>query len=447
MKSKGSCLPSAATDRDARMHDAARATVERCRENRARLAVAESCTGGLIAAAVTSIAGASDVLDRGFVTYSNESKTELLGVNAADIVTHGAVSHATAHQMATGALNRSNAEIAVATTGIAGPGGGSPDKPVGTVYVAGAARGHPVRVEAHLFDGGRDEIRIATVQRALDLVGELAVGKPPPKSISKVIGIDFSAARDGGRACWIAAATQDRSRLTIAKLIPAADLPGSGAGPETFLPALRAFIADCGDAVIGLDFPFGLPRPLVGGAAWRVFLDTFLDNFPNPNALRSYCRDHDGGQELKRRCDREAETPFSPYNLRMYRQTWWGIGHVLAPLVGSGSVRAGPMQPPAAALPTLIEACPASVLKRLGVYQSYKGKAASHRGARVAIMRRLEHERVEIAPDLATTAIDDAGGDALDAILAAVAAWPPAADPKQLEPRQEKDTLEARVYF
>lgn len=135
-------------------------------ENRAagrRIATAESCTGGLVAAALTEVAGASDVFDRSFVTYSNEAKMEMLGVSDDILATMGAVSEATAWAMAAGALKRSNADVAIAISGIAGPGGGSDKKPVGTVVFARALKDEskgPVLADTHHFgDLGRTEIR------------------------------------------------------------------------------------------------------------------------------------------------------------------------------------------------------------------------------------------------------------------------------------------------
>jgi nicotinamide-nucleotide amidase len=139
------------------------------------IATAESCTGGLIAATLTEIAGSSDVVDRGFVTYSNEAKTDLIDVPAALIAQHGAVSAEVARAMALGALARSRATISVAVTGIAGPGGGSAEKPVGLVYIGLARKGEaePL-VERHVFDGRRHEVRLQTVVRAIDLLIEAA---------------------------------------------------------------------------------------------------------------------------------------------------------------------------------------------------------------------------------------------------------------------------------
>lgn len=147
--------------------------LQACRAKDLKLATAESCTGGLIAAALTEIAGSSDVFERGFVTYSNAAKSASLGVPAEMIAGRGAVSEAVARAMAEGALRKSLADIAIACTGIAGPGGGSADKPVGLVHIA-VARGDDVtfHIEKRYGDIGRTEVRQATVRDALSLALE-----------------------------------------------------------------------------------------------------------------------------------------------------------------------------------------------------------------------------------------------------------------------------------
>ena len=134
------------------------------------LATAESCTGGLIAAACTDLAGSSDWFERGFVTYSNAAKQELLGVDEALIRAHGAVSRPVVLAMAAGALARSRAQLAVAVTGIAGPAGGSPDKPVGTVWIATASQDGAAQACCFRFDGDRRAVREATVREAFTLL-------------------------------------------------------------------------------------------------------------------------------------------------------------------------------------------------------------------------------------------------------------------------------------
>jgi nicotinamide-nucleotide amidase len=141
-----------------------------CRTRGWHLATAESCTGGLVAAALTAIAGSSDVVERGFVTYSNEAKIELLGVPAETIAAHGAVSAQTAAAMARGAVARTPADLAVSIIGIAGPAGGTPQKPVGLVYLGAARRDGACRVERRVFPGDRTAIRDAALVLALEML-------------------------------------------------------------------------------------------------------------------------------------------------------------------------------------------------------------------------------------------------------------------------------------
>ncbi|WP_192254175.1 CinA family protein [Mesorhizobium caraganae] len=156
--------------------DLANALLQACQQRGIMLATAESCTGGMIIAALTDIAGSSAVVDRGLITYSNEAKMEMLGVSAATLQAHGAVSRETVLEMTAGALARSRAGLALAVTGIAGPGGGSPEKPVGLVWFGVALRGGPVAAELNMFaDNGRDFIRRETVRHALE-IGLRALG-------------------------------------------------------------------------------------------------------------------------------------------------------------------------------------------------------------------------------------------------------------------------------
>ncbi len=137
------------------------------------MATAESCTGGLIAAAITDRAGSSDIFDRGLITYSYEAKTDMLGVPPEMLVSHGAVSQQVAEAMVRGALARSKAHIAVAVTGIAGPGGATPTKPVGSVYIAVMKRGAEPQTMLHNFQGDRTAVRAQTVDTALHALHKL----------------------------------------------------------------------------------------------------------------------------------------------------------------------------------------------------------------------------------------------------------------------------------
>ena len=153
----------------------ARALLDLCRAKKLMIATAESCTGGLVAATLTEIPGSSDVVERGFVTYSNAAKETMLGVPSSVLEQFGAVSRETAEAMAQGALAHSPAELAVAITGIAGPGGGMPGKPVGLVHFAAAARsGRLLHQECRFGDIGRTQVRLVSVRQALSMLHELA---------------------------------------------------------------------------------------------------------------------------------------------------------------------------------------------------------------------------------------------------------------------------------
>jgi nicotinamide-nucleotide amidase len=158
----------------------ARALLDLCRARKLTIAAAESCTGGLLAATLTEIPGSSDVFDRGFVTYSNAAKTAMLDVPADLIATFGAVSRETAQAMASGALARSGVDLAVAITGIAGPGGAMPGKPVGLVHLAAASRDGGRSHQARQFgDLGRAVVRQESVRAALAMLHELAEQETP----------------------------------------------------------------------------------------------------------------------------------------------------------------------------------------------------------------------------------------------------------------------------
>ncbi len=162
-----------ATER--RIDIAAKRVLILCREHKLTVATAESCTGGLVIAALTDIAGSSDVVDRGFITYSNAAKQRMLGVTSLTLERNGAVSRETAEEMAQGALANSDAQLSVAITGIAGPGGATPGKPVGLVHFAAAARdGRLIHREKRFGKIGRRRVRLKSVIEALAMLEQLA---------------------------------------------------------------------------------------------------------------------------------------------------------------------------------------------------------------------------------------------------------------------------------
>jgi nicotinamide-nucleotide amidase len=164
---------------DPQIETAARALLDVCRARKLTIATAESCTGGLVAGALTDIAGSSDIVDRGFVTYSDAAKQAMLGVPQATLSRYGAVSRETAEAMAKGVLAHAPVDLAVAITGIAGPGGGSADKPVGLVHFGAAQRGGRLLLNERRYgDLGRAEVRRRSVLEALAMLSELAAGEP-----------------------------------------------------------------------------------------------------------------------------------------------------------------------------------------------------------------------------------------------------------------------------
>jgi nicotinamide-nucleotide amidase len=165
--------------------DAAKRLLDICKRKNLTVATAESCTAGLVAGTLTEIPGVSSILDRGFITYSNQAKQDMIGVSAATLDAHGAVSRQTAEEMARGALAHAPVDLAVSVTGIAGPDGGSAEKPVGLVHFGAAARsGKLVHAEKRFGNLGRSEIRKLSVLQAFRMLHDLAENEParPPRS-------------------------------------------------------------------------------------------------------------------------------------------------------------------------------------------------------------------------------------------------------------------------
>jgi hypothetical protein len=241
--------------------------------------------------------------------------------------------------------------------------------------------------------------------------------------MQRFIGIDFSGSVNAGRKIWMASGRAGNNVLLIETCWRGEALPGSSRDRAECLAALRAFIRSAGEALIGLDFPLGLPCELMKGQTWLQFIHTFVDRFSMPQQFRQACLRAAQGRELKRRTDVEARTPFSPYNLRLYRQTYYGLRDVIAPLVREWSVRVLPMQRRRSDLPSLIEICPASTLKQLNWYRPYKGRSIQQRASRLMILRSLQREGVQLAGQLKPIVLADTEGDALDSIIAAWAAY------------------------
>ncbi|WP_119458673.1 DUF429 domain-containing protein [Rhodospirillaceae bacterium SYSU D60014] len=265
----------------------------------------------------------------------------------------------------------------------------------------------------------------------------------------EIFGVDFSGAEAAGRAIWVAAGRFEYDSLYIESCRPGAELPGSGVGRAVCLAALARFIAQQKNAAFGLDFPFSLAAPFIGGMRWEDYVRNFAMRYPTADAFRQACRGVAGGRELKRATDRVSRVPFAAYNLRLYRQTYYGIRDLLAPLVQEESACILPMQAPIEGKPWLFEICPASTLKAMRFYPSYKGRDPLLREARQRILDELvaRGALMPLAAKLEERVLDDPGGDALDSVIAAVATGQAAALSAESHRPSQLERVEGRVYF
>ncbi len=263
--------------------------------------------------------------------------------------------------------------------------------------------------------------------------------------MTRLLGIDFSGAQDAGRKIWVASAHRTDGAVTIEDCRPAVDLPGGSRQPEAAIAALARLIVAEPDTIAGCDFPFGLPLPLVHEESWRDFALGFRRRFVDPQHFHDLCHAETNGIELKRRTDQEDRTPFNSFNLRLFRQTWWGIGHLLAPLVAGDAARVWPQMEPAPGKPLIVEVCAACTLIKLDVYPSYKGPTKAHRAARRRILDYLIAHAFLSPPKrrLLSLLLDNQGGDALDAVIGAITVNRCHFD----HPRDRVDRLEGRVYY
>jgi len=238
-----------------------------------------------------------------------------------------------------------------------------------------------------------------------------------------IYGIDFSGAKDAGKKIWIAGGSVEGNILHIETCLRATELPGAGSDRERCLKALRGFIANETDSSFGFDFPFGLPLAMNKEERWYDFVIKFPERYESAGDFREKCRKAAPGKELKRITDIESRAPFSPYNLRVYRQTYYGIRDILNPLVHEKHVRVLPMQQPQQGKAQIIEICPASTLKKMNIYRPYKGSML--REQRMLILKALENTSSFSISDRSITELilDDIYGDALDSVIAAYATF------------------------
>jgi hypothetical protein len=242
--------------------------------------------------------------------------------------------------------------------------------------------------------------------------------------IRYVHGVDFSGAEDAGKSIWIATGVIKGKTLEIEEIRPGKDLPHSGKGREQCLSGLVDFISKEREGIFGLDFPFGLPAPLVKEDSWESFVLSFANRFGDPEGFKERCSSAANNKELRRTTDKEQHTPFSPYNLRLYRQTFYGIHDLINPIIRDHLAYFPPMQTPSPDKAWVIEICPAATLKKERLYFRYKGKDRMHYYNRLLILKRLKKAGLGITQlDLRSKILKDSKGDALDSLIAAFAAF------------------------
>ena len=269
-------------------------------------------------------------------------------------------------------------------------------------------------------------------------------------SPSLVYGVDFSGARKAGAKIWIASATIVRGALEIEDCRQANDLPDSATERDQCLCALRDFISTQKVCAFGFDFPFGLPRKVIKADNWEEFVLSFSNHYPDPEKFREICWVAAGNCEQRRDTDKKSQTPFSPYNHRLYRQTYYGIRDVLAPLVRHQSACVLPMQRSSSGRPWLFEVCPASTLKSINLYLlPYKRADKESMLNRSRIIDGLVEKGAILigSSALRLKIIDDRNGDALDSVIAAFATFRALGNPACfVVPKTSTYALEGYIY-
>lgn len=270
-----------------------------------------------------------------------------------------------------------------------------------------------------------------------------------PEPPEKVHGIDFSGGRSAGNKSWIASGKLEEGSLKIDECRTGSSLPGSSTQRDPFLDALKDWIREQESCAIGLDFPFGVPADLVEEESWTEFVANFPKRHQDADTFRMACQRAAPGEELKRATDEAKDTPFSPYNLRMYKQTFHGIADLLAPLVREQEVCVLPMMDPEPDKPWLLEVCPSSTLQAQGYRASYKGSTQEHRAARTRILKSLQGSgSLTIrAQGVLSNVLRDGGGDAMDSVISAFAATRTVIEPERLGPDElDGPEVEGFVY-
>lgn len=269
-------------------------------------------------------------------------------------------------------------------------------------------------------------------------------------AIHSIYGVDFSGAAAAGNRIWITACQIKNGRLHVQECLPAAKFLKCSSERKQCLQVFREFVARQQGTAFGMDFPFSLPAEMIEENTWLQFVVNFKSRYPDVEDFRQKCREYSAAPELKRLTDIESQAPFSPYNLWVYKQTYYGIADLLAPLITSEKAVVLPMQNPAGNKPLILEICPASILKRLGLYSPYKGRQAREQQHRQKILDFvLNSDAITLAKEsLRERILQNTGGDALDSFITACRLFELLKTPTEIFPQDEsKYRVEGLVYF
>ena len=266
--------------------------------------------------------------------------------------------------------------------------------------------------------------------------------------MNRFCGIDFSGARLPGKHIWICVLETSDKGFCLKAISSLSQIFPHHVQREECYAKLVEWLLKTHPQAVGFDFPFGLPASLVKEDHLVDFIHHFPANFPTEHDFYHYCLESTHHQQQKRLTDQQARAPFSPYNLRVYRQTYWGIRAMLHPLLGSGKVKLLPHQKITAGHIHLMEVCPASFLKKHGLYKPYKGTTSQHRQVREAILQFCQEKFALqwLKDDHRDVLVQNENGDALDSLICSLIAaqhWPDPI-PKDWHPLYEKEGF---IYF
>ncbi|WP_135613153.1 hypothetical protein [Methanococcoides sp. AM1] len=271
---------------------------------------------------------------------------------------------------------------------------------------------------------------------------------PPANSKTLIYGVDFSGSKTACKKIWVSRGTIHNRTLHINSCCPISDLMPESISKDrdNCLSFLRYLISTETKAIFGLDLSLGFPEAMIDGQSWESSILNFSKNYNSPEDFRAKCRSAMGNKEVKRKTEIQKKAPFCVYNLRLYRQTYYGIKYIIEPLLKKEHVRIMPIQEPLPEKALLAEICPACTLKRNDIYVPYKGKSNRELENRRMILAAIKTWKIELEKKVVKAALENAEGDALDSILAAYAAHSALQEMETDQPLAKEYMSEGMIY-